>query len=172
MERRAVDRVGRGRRELDGGSRAVLYSENVLTTDQKGAIAESAIVHAATKLGIDVYKPLAGGGRYDLIFDVRDKLLRVQCKWATLSEEVVVVRCYSCRRGAERMIVRAYTSEEVDAIVAYCAELDRCYFLPPARFAGRWQVHLRTAPYRNNQRVGVHMASDYLLEARLHASGP
>jgi hypothetical protein len=38
-----------------------------LTTDQKGAIAESAIVHAAIKLGIGVYKPLSDGERYDLV---------------------------------------------------------------------------------------------------------
>jgi hypothetical protein len=42
----------------------------VLTTDQKGAIiGESAIAHAAIKLGIGVYKPLSDGERYDLIFE-------------------------------------------------------------------------------------------------------
>jgi hypothetical protein len=39
-----------------------------LTTDQKGAIAETAIVHTAIKLGIGVAKPIADE-RYDLIFD-------------------------------------------------------------------------------------------------------
>jgi hypothetical protein len=39
-----------------------------LSTDQKGAIAELAIAHAALKLGVDVYRPVAEGGRYDLIF--------------------------------------------------------------------------------------------------------
>ena len=42
------------------------------STDQKGAIAESAIVHAAIKLGIGVSKPLTDGDRYDLIFDFGD----------------------------------------------------------------------------------------------------
>ena len=42
----------------------------MLTTDQKGAIAEAAIAFAAVKLGIDVYKPLSDGTRYDLIIDV------------------------------------------------------------------------------------------------------
>jgi len=51
----------------------------VLTSDQKGAVAEQAIVFAAVKLGIFVLKPLSEGGRYDLIFDVDDSLLRVQC---------------------------------------------------------------------------------------------
>jgi hypothetical protein len=62
----------------------------VLTTDQKGAIAESAIVHEAIKLGVDVYKPLSEGGRYDLIFDVGSALLRVQCKWANYYRGAVV----------------------------------------------------------------------------------
>jgi hypothetical protein len=50
----------------------------MLTTDQKGAIAELAIAKAATELGIDVYRPFADGGRYDVIFDLLDRLVRVQ----------------------------------------------------------------------------------------------
>jgi hypothetical protein len=38
----------------------------VLTTDQKGAIAETAIIHAAVKLGIPVARPVLPV-RYDLI---------------------------------------------------------------------------------------------------------
>ena len=47
--------------------------------DQKGGIAELAIAWEATKLGIGVYKPMIEGGRYNLIFDVGPRLLRVQC---------------------------------------------------------------------------------------------
>ena len=39
---------------------------------------------AAIELGIDVYRPLGEGRRYDLIFDFGDRLVRVQCKWAPL----------------------------------------------------------------------------------------
>jgi hypothetical protein len=53
----------------------------MLTTNQKGAVAETAIALAALELGIGVYRPLADE-RYDLILDLRPKLLRVQCKWA------------------------------------------------------------------------------------------
>ena len=53
----------------------------MLTTDQKGAIAETAIAHEATKLGIEVYRPIAEGGRFDMIFLLGDELARVQCKW-------------------------------------------------------------------------------------------
>lgn len=85
-----------------------------LTTDQKGAIAESAIVHIAIKLGIGVYKPLHEGGRYDLILEVGPRLLRVQCKWAPRDGDVVVVRCRSCRRTRDGLRHRAYTAAEVD----------------------------------------------------------
>ena len=63
----------------------VVRSENyavfVLTTDQKGAILELAIAREAAALGAGVFKALTDGERYDLIFDVRPRLLRVQCKW-------------------------------------------------------------------------------------------
>jgi hypothetical protein len=39
----------------------------MLTTDQKGNIAETAIVAAAVKLRADVYRPVGEGGRYDVI---------------------------------------------------------------------------------------------------------
>lgn len=68
------------------------------STDRKGSIAESAIVHAAIKLGLSVSKPLTDGDRYDLIFDLDPALVRVQCKWAVLLGDVVTIRCYSCRR--------------------------------------------------------------------------
>ena len=53
----------------------------MLTTDQKGAVAELAIACAAADLGIGVWSSYTVE-RYDLIFDLRPQLVRVQCKWA------------------------------------------------------------------------------------------
>jgi hypothetical protein len=65
----------------------------MLTTNQKGAAAETAIAHEAIKLGIEVYRPVAEGGRFDLIFAFADaSLARVQCKWAPIFRGVVAVR--------------------------------------------------------------------------------
>jgi hypothetical protein len=72
----------------------------MLTTDQKGAIAEMGITWHATQFGVDVYKPVAEGGRYDLIFDFADRLWRMQCKWAALDGDVIIIRCYSSPKGA------------------------------------------------------------------------
>jgi hypothetical protein len=57
----------------------------VHNTNHKGNVAEATIAAAAIKLGVDVIKPLVEHTRYDLIFDLRPRLLRVQCKWAPLT---------------------------------------------------------------------------------------
>jgi hypothetical protein len=93
--------------------------DNVLTTDQKGNIAESSIIAAAVKLGIDVYKPVGEGGRYDMIFEVDSRLWRIQCKWAPRHGDVVLLRCYSCRRHRDGLIRRKYVNGEIDAFAAY-----------------------------------------------------
>jgi hypothetical protein len=123
-----------------------------MTTDQKGAIAELAIQLAATKLGIDVYRPVAEGGRYDMILSLREKLIRVQCKWATRRGQVLVISCQSSRRTAEGFSRRRYTAEEIDAIAAYSLELDRCFLIPVQLVEDRPAISLRVAPCRNNQR--------------------
>ena len=143
----------------------------MLTTDQKGNIAETAIVAAAIKLGIDVYRPVGEGGRYDMIFEVEDRLYRVQCKWAPRHKDVVVLRCYSSRRSRDGLLRRKYVAGEFDAFAAYCPDTELCYFLPYELFDGRTQVHLRLAPCENNQKVGVHWASDFEFTATLGTPG-
>ncbi len=142
----------------------------MLSTDQKGSIAETAIIHAAVKLGVGVARPVAPE-RYDLIFDLGGALVRVQCKWAVRHGGVVSVRCYSSRRSADGFIKRAYTPDEIDAFAAYCADLDRCYFLTVDEFAQARAIQLRLAPTRNNQRRLINWAEEYEFGAKLGGPG-
>jgi hypothetical protein len=139
----------------------------MLTTDQKGAIAEAEITIAAVKLGIGVFKPVVEGERYDLVFDFRPRLVRVQCKWASLYRDVIVVRCYSARRNRAGLLRRGYSLDEVDGFAAYGPDTDRCYYLPIERFHPRKEIHLRVSPTRNNQRLGVTWAEDFEFAATL-----
>jgi hypothetical protein len=141
----------------------------VLTTDQKGAAAELAIAHKAADLGVGVLKPLTGGERYDLIFETGSRLYRVQCKYARLHGDTVVVRCYSTRRAREGLRKRTYHADEVDLIAAYCPELDRCFVACVDQFDGRTQLDLRVRPSRNNQQRGINWADDFDFAARLKA---
>jgi PD-(D/E)XK endonuclease len=138
-----------------------------MTTDQKGAIAEAAIALEALKLGIDVYRPLNEGSRFDMLFDLAGQLVRVQCKWASRCGQVIVARCYSARRNRDGLVRRLYTAEEVDAFAAYCEELDRCFFLPIERFEGKAEIRLRLSTARNIQRRRINWADDFDLAATL-----
>jgi PD-(D/E)XK endonuclease len=135
-----------------------------LSTDQKGAIAEACISAAAIKLGIGVFRPLSDGERYDLIFDLRPKLARVQCKWAPLQGDVVSVRCYSCRRTRSGLLQRGYTADDIDAIAAYCAELDRCFYVSADWLNGKRALLLRVRRSRNNQCRRINWADEFALE--------
>jgi hypothetical protein len=143
--------------------------EIVLTTDQKGAAAELAIAHSAAELGVGVFKPLTDGERYDLLFELRPRLMRVQCKSAVLQGSVLKVPCYSARRNRNGFVKRYYSASEIDAIAAYSVDLRRCFFMPIDEIPGRSYVQLRLEPCRNNQRLGVNWADDFDLEARLTA---
>ena len=142
-----------------------------MTTDQKGGIAELAIALAAMRLGVEVYRPVVEGGRYDLILALGTRLVRVQCKWAARDGDVIVVRCYSSRRNREGLVRRKYAPGEIDAFAAYCADVDRCYFLPYGLFASRSQIVLRLGPTRNNQSAGVNWAGDFEFAATLTGPG-
>jgi PD-(D/E)XK endonuclease len=138
----------------------------VLTTNQVGAIAEAEIVSAALKLGIGVFSAVHDE-RYDLIFDLHPRLLRVQCKTAIVNGDVVVIRCYSTRRSAEGLVKRVYTRAEIDAIAAYCREIDRVFLVSVNRIDGRSHIQLRLRPPRNNQTIGVNWADDFDFAATL-----
>jgi hypothetical protein len=149
----------------------MVASAQTLTTDQKGAIAESAIVAEAVLLGVSVSRPIAPA-RYDLIFDLGHALHRVQCKWASLHGDVVIVRCRTSRRSRAGYVRTDYTREEVDAIAAYCLELDRCFYFPFASFPPQTAIQLRLSPARNNQRRLVNWADSFELDATLRLLGP
>ena len=69
----------------------------VINSNVKGAVAEQAIVLAATKLRIPVWRPVAEHGRVDLVLEIAGELLRVQVKWGRLSpaRDVVIVSLFT-----------------------------------------------------------------------------
>ena len=130
----------------------------MLTPNDKGAIAETAIAAEAVRLGIFVLRPVVDGRRYDLVFDMGPRLLRIQCKWARLRGDVVQTCLRTNRTTPAGYVSTTYGSHEIDAFAAWCAQLGTCYLLPIDEFAGQTYAYLRLAPARNNQRLGVHWA--------------
>jgi prevent-host-death family protein len=133
--------------------------------NRKGAIAEAVIAAEAMKTGIRVLKPAAEHEPYDLAFDLRGRLLRVQCKWANLRGATVCVHTTRCRTTKRGVVRSKYLDDEIDAIAAYCHELSRCYLLPAELATERSAVHLRLAPPQNGQRAAINWAEQYELGA-------
>ena len=138
---------------------------HALTPSEKGAIAEAKICAAAVEAGIVVSRPISEGRRYDLIFDVGPRLLRVQCKWAPRRGDVVALRATTSCCTPSGYVRTTYTSREIDGLAAYCPELDACFYVPFDAVAGRGLLHLRLSRAKNNQHAGVTMAADYRLGA-------
>ena len=136
-----------------------------LSTNQKGAIAESRIAAEALELGFGVYRPVVEGSRYDLIFEVGSELLRVQCKWAPRIDDVIVVRGRTSRHTPHGYVRSMYSAEEIDGIAAWCAETQASYYVPIALIGGRASIRLRLGPARNNQESLVHWAAQFRLGA-------
>jgi prevent-host-death family protein len=127
-------------------------------------VAEAAIFTQAVKLGINVLRPQFEHGRYDLAFEIGSQLLRVQCKWAPRVGGVVVVNLTSSRRTSDGSEIRTtYSADEIDAVAAYCQELDACYWLPIELVAGKRGFNLRVAPTQNGQQASINWAADYEL---------
>jgi hypothetical protein len=139
---------------------------SVLTTNQKGTIAEAKFAARAVELGLGVARPL-DDERYDLILDLRPRLLRVQCKWSRRIGDGVAARLYTSRRGPEGLRNRRYNLGEFDSFGLYCPDNDQCYLLPADEFVAFRQVHLRLEPSRNNQALGIRWARDYEFGATL-----
>ena len=135
----------------------------MLSTNQKGALAEAEIAAAAVRLGIPVLKPVQEHGRYDLAFEIGDRIYRVQCKWGALDEEAGIVRVglrtYCLTFTGQRRSV--YTTDEVDLVAVYCGGNDRCYLVPSGKIDGQAQIWLRTSPPANAQRACINLAEDY-----------
>jgi hypothetical protein len=138
----------------------------MLTTNQKGAIAEMAIAQEAIRLGLGVYRPIADE-RADLILDLRPRLVRVQCKTATRRGDVLVVGLYSARRTANGLRRTPYSEAEIDAFAAHCLETGTCYFFEWHDLGCRTEMRLRLRPTRNNQAIGVKWARDFEFGAKL-----
>jgi len=85
-----------------------------LTSSQNGGLAELKIAAAAANLGIGVLRPMTEGLRYDLVFDVSGQLLRVQCKWASRTNDVVSIRLRTSRHTPNGYVRTCHGANEIE----------------------------------------------------------
>jgi prevent-host-death family protein len=129
----------------------------------KGAIAEAKIAASAIELGVPVLRPVAEHGRYDLAFEIGQRILRVQCKWGGFDDEagVIKVNLQSYRLTSSGYVRKCYSIDEIDCVAVYCGDIDACYLLPIELIAGRRAIYLRLTAARNGQQACINLAADY-----------
>ncbi len=93
-----------------------------MNTNTIGKITELKILTYITELGYSVSIPFGDKDRYDQIWDINGKLLRVQIKtsrWKNEQQKAIVFNCktsYMCSSGVKRHI---YTKDDIDFFATY-----------------------------------------------------
>lgn len=98
-----------------------------MDTNQKGKITELEVLTYITKLGYSVSIPFGDKDRYDQIWDIEGKLLKIQIKtshWKDESQTAILFKCRSISNGTQHR----YSKDEID----YFATMwqGKCYLVP------------------------------------------
>lgn len=129
----------------------------------QGEITELEVAESFLALGYQVCKPLVADSRYDFIVDINHKLLRIQVKTSTLSEDggYIEFKTVSSHTNTQRTVYHTYSAEDVD----YFATMHnhQCYLIPISKIGSR-SFRLRLQPTKNGQVKNINFAKDYMLE--------
>lgn len=134
------------------------------TPQEQGERSERRVIAALLDAGYEVLiAPFGENRRYDLVFDLGDRFVRVQVKTARLVNDGSALSAATASfagLGATRR--RAGYRGQVDVFAFYSPDTGRVY-LVPCDECPETGVYLRLTPARNGQVVGVRFAADYEL---------
>jgi hypothetical protein len=127
-----------------------------------GDATEAIVIAALVRRGYRVLRPLSANQRYDLVLDLSDRFLRVQCKTGRLRRGAIVFSTRSVRSNRNGIYVRSYT-DEADVFLVHCPETDRIYAVPVGDSGALKTASLRVTAPANGQSKGIRWAADHEL---------
>jgi hypothetical protein len=130
-----------------------------MKTATKGNEAEAVILAALVRRGLDVLIPFGGGQPYDLVVDLGDELLKVQCKTAWPGNGCLIFNRRTTDHGQGR---RPYFGL-ADIFGVYFPPTRSVYLVPLDAVAG-YRGWLRLEPTRNNQQQGIRYAAEFEID--------
>lgn len=134
-------------------------------TTQLGDIAELMTAAELARRGYVVSRPLTNGAPYDLLVDTADGIKRVQIKKAS-PIGIGVFRIALCSNKWHRGRTRVSYFGKVDFLVAVDIERSIFYIFGGDDLNSD-ELRIRIEPTLNNQKSGVRLASDYLIDRML-----
>jgi hypothetical protein len=129
----------------------------VLSTEQKGQIAQAKVMMEAARKGYIAFLPISQL-RYDLLLEREGSFLRVQVKYADSKSP----HSEGAVRVDLRRRQRLYTREEFDLLLVYVPQIDQVCCFGPDMFDNRHGLQLRLKATLNGQRRGCLIAQDYV----------
>ncbi len=143
-----------------------------MDTKIKGDVAEQAAVLEALKRGWGVLKPVGDRLPYDLVFDVRGTLVKIQvkCAWFDQARQNYVVDNRRTKTNRRMMLREAYTTSDFDFALVYIQDLSLFYIFPVDVFIGyASEIHMvevdkrqrkpQSAEYRDAWELILHWAT-------------
>lgn len=127
-----------------------------MDTKRIGDITELEVLTYITKLGYQVSVPFGDRERYDQIWDIGGRLLRVQIKTAHGCEDWIRFACSSTHRINGKCAKAKYTTEDVDFFATFWD--GKCYIVPVRD--GITDVTIRFSTPINGQKKNIRFAKD------------
>jgi hypothetical protein len=106
-----------------------------------------------------VLSPHTEHAPFDIVGYRDSRFLRIQVKFRSEKNGVLAVHLKSIWSDKHGTHEKPMDKEQVDLLCVYCPETDECYYVRPLDF--NKNVTLRVRPTKNNQSLGVLLASDY-----------
>ena len=116
------------------------------TDKQRGELVEMRFMLKAAGLGFGVAKPWGDSERYDFALDTGKSFVRVQVKSTYVSRR----QSYAVNAKASQNM--AYTTEQIDFLVAYIVVEDAWYVVPIGAFAPRKMLKLYPSACKQKNR--------------------
>lgn len=121
------------------------------TLSKSGILTELEVQHFMAKLGVIISIPYGDCARYDQIWDIDGKLLRVQVKTSSILDDESGIS-FPGKNTAGK-----YTNDQIDGIATFYD--GKCYFVPIDDCSN--EIKLRFTLPKNSQVEHVKFAYDY-----------
>lgn len=135
----------------------------MLDSKQIGNITELEVLTHMTKLGYQVSIPFGDRERYDQVWDINGKLLKIQVKTSSPVDNEISAIKFSCRSNTRtngKTTHSRYTKEEIDCFATFWG--GKCYLVPIEECSTYKQLRF-TIP-KNGQTKGINFAEYYEVE--------
>jgi hypothetical protein len=126
-----------------------------------GHRSETAILAAFVERGFEILLPWGINRRYDMVLDLGDRFVRVQCKTGRLKDGVITCSAKSVHCNTKEILTRRYNGE-IEYFAVYCPET-RDVYVVPCDDATPAHLTLRITPPSNGQRRQVRWAAEHEL---------